>query len=946
MITSASRYAPARAAALLESNARVSPRWTRVLSATVLTLLSVLLLSQPLPAQKSGVEAAAPTGAPSAPRATVAHAIPVPSTVATRRTTPILLDGKLDEGAWSAAIPVTQFTQFNPDEGVAPTQRTEVRILFDDDALYVGATMFDTAGRAGISTRLVRRDNDFDSDYFEMVIDGYHDHLSRAIFSVNPSGSKKDAIGVGASCCDSGWDPVWEVQTHINDDGWVAEIRIPFSQLRYASDSVQTWGLQLRRWIQRRQEEDLWSFWKRTETRGAERFGHLEGLRIARTGRHLELLPYVSTTARAVEAERGDPFNYGLKSSARVGADIKYLLTPNLSLDATINPDFGQVEVDPAVVNLSAFETSFNEKRPFFVEGAAVFDFDGFSCFFCSNVSPLSAFYSRRIGRAPSGAALAYAAGQYVDMPEASTILGAAKITGRTSNGYTVGLLNAVTNRETAHLRLANGQAGTQVVEPLTNYFVGRVKKDFLRGNLVVGAIATSVTRQMDSVFAPRLTSHAEFVGGDVRYTWGNRAYSFVANGGLSTIEGDSTVILARQQSSARYFQRPDRGTGSSGFLSNRLDAAATQMAGLAGYARIAKESGNWTWESAVNVRTPGFENNDAALLTRADYVWYNANIARGWQTPTRWYRSLNILAGGQQQRNFQGDVTDRQAQMYLGTTTPQFWNINAFTLWHPALLDDRLLRGGPVVERPSSSYSQIGVNTDSRKRVVLSTDVDYGRDTRGGWSTNTGVSANYRPSSSVNVSFGPSWNTSYSVLQYLTTVDDATATAFYGHRFVLSGLRQKQLALDTRLNVTFTPRMTLELYAQPFFASGHFDKFKEFRAPRTGDWNTFGVDAGSVTSTVDSEGAVSRYTIDPDGTGAALPFSFANPDFTQQSLRGNAVFRWEYRPGSVLYLAWSHSRFMQDRQGTLDFAHERDALYAAHPDNVFLVKASWWIPR
>ena len=856
------------------------------------------------------------------------------------------MDGKLDEAAWASAAPITQFTQFNPDEGQAPTQRTEVRILYDDNALYIGATMYDTAGPTGISTRLVRRDNDFDSDFFQVVIDGYHDHLSRAFFTVNPSGSKQDQIGIGASCCDSGWDPVWQVESRINADGWVAEIRIPFSQLRYASDSVQTWGLQLRRWIQRRQEADDWSFWKRTESGGPQRFGHLEGLRIAHTGRHLELLPYVASAARAIEVDKKDPFNYGVKPSARVGADVKYLLTSNLTLDATINPDFGQVEVDPAVVNLSAFETSFDEKRPFFVEGSGVFGFGGFNCYFCSNVSPLSAFYSRRIGRAPTGAPLAYAAGKYVKLPDASTILGAAKVSGRTSNGFTLGLLDAVTNREAANLRLLDGSSSSQVVEPLTNFFVGRVKKDFHRGNLVVGAIATSVARQMDTVFASRLTGHAEFYGGDVRYTWGNQAYSFIANTGLSTIEGDSTVILSKQRSSARYFQRPDRGAGSSGFLSNQLDPSATHMIGAAGYARIAKESGSWLWETAVNVRTPGFENNDLAFLTRSDYVWYNANVFRQWQTPTRWYRNVSVIVGGQQQSNFEGDLTDRQAQAFVSTTTPQFWNISSFYIWHPALLDDRLLRGGPVVERPGTGYYALNVNTDSRKRLVFSTNTSYSWNQHGGNGLSLGTTANYRPTSNVVVSFGPSYNKSNSLLQYLSSVRDATASNFFGTRYILSGLKQTQVALDTRLNVTFSPRMTLELYAQPFFASGHYDSFKEFVAPRQGVYNTYGVNAGSVTTQRDTTGAITRFTIDPDGAGAAAPFSFANPDFTQQSLRGNAVFRWEYRPGSVLYFAWTHSRFRQDGQGTLDFVHERDALYAAHPDNVFLVKASWWIPR
>ncbi|MEP6778500.1 MAG: DUF5916 domain-containing protein [Gemmatimonadaceae bacterium] len=874
------------------------------------------------------------------------HAIPVPSVQAVRRTSPIIIDGKLDDAAWSAAQVVTQFTQYDPNTGKAPTQKTAVRILFDENALYIGATMFDTAGPNGITTRLVRRDNQFDSDYFQIVLDGYHDHLSRAFFTVNPSGSKQDQIGLGASCCDSGWDPVWEVQTRINADSWTAEIRIPLNQLRYSGDSLQTWGMQLRRYIQRNHEEDDWSFWDKTEAGGAPRFGHLKGLEISHSSRHLELLPYVSSTARALQADKHDPFNYGVHPSARVGADIKYLLTSNLTLDATINPDFGQVEVDPAVVNLSAFETSFDEKRPFFIEGSGVFDFGSFNCFFCSNVSPLNAFYSRRIGRAPTGAGLAYSAGKYADVPDASVILGAAKITGRTSNGYTVGLLNAVTNRESARVEFADGSKGSQEVEPLSNYFVGRVKKDFLRGNLVIGGIGTSVKRNLDATFTPRLASHAEFVGADIRYNFGNHNYTLIANSGLSTVSGDSNVILARQMNSAHYFQRPDRGAGSDGFFSNRLDSSATSLIGAGGYARLAKDAGNWLWETAVNVRTPGFENNDLAFNQRSDYIFYNANIFRNWQTPTRLYRKLNLIFGGQQQKNFEGDLTDRQLQLYAGTTTPQFWDINSFYIWHPALLDDRLLRGGPVVQRPGTGYQELDMSTDSRKAVVLRSTTNYSWNTRGGWGASISENINYRPSSNVSISFGPSWSDAQSLLQYLTAIPDAQATNFFGTRYIMSGLRQKVLALDTRVNMTFSPRMTLELYAQPFFASGHYAKFKQFNAPRQGQFSIFGQDVGTIATVLDTLGKISQYTIDPDGVGPASAFSFANPDFTQRSLRGNAVFRWEYRPGSVVYLAWTHSRFNQDGEGNLDFSRERTALEASHPNNVFLVKISWWIPR
>jgi hypothetical protein len=418
-----------------------APRWNAV-RATCFVVLAVLcaVLPSELVAQRAqGLGGpSATSGTPARPDPS-AHAIPVPSAMAAERTSAIVIDGKLDDAAWAKATPVTEFTQTDPDDGKPATERTEVRFMFDNDALYVSAKMYDKLGRKGVATNLVRRDDDFNSDYFEIVIDGYHDHLSRAFFDVNPSGSKSDYIGIGNSCCDNGWDPVWEAATRIDDDGWTAEIRIPLSQLRFPNATEQTWGLQIRRFIKRRQETDQWSYWKKTENGGPNRFGHLEGLKIGGAGsKHAELMPYVVGKGSYEQHALGDPFKTGHVNSARVGLDLKYLLTSNLTLNATINPDFGQVEVDPAVVNLSAFETFFPEKRPFFIEGSSIFGFGGFNCYFCSNVSSLQAFYSRRVGRAPTGADLAYNAGPDADVPDAATILGAGKITGRTAGGYTI----------------------------------------------------------------------------------------------------------------------------------------------------------------------------------------------------------------------------------------------------------------------------------------------------------------------------------------------------------------------------------------------------------------------------------------------------------------------------------------------------------------------------
>jgi hypothetical protein len=871
------------------------------------------------------------------------HEVPVPAMRAAARAGQVVLDGKLDEAAWNAVAPVTEFTQFDPDEGKPATERTEVRILYDEDALYIGARMFDrTPGE--IKTRLVRRDASLESDWFQVVIDAFHDHLGRAFFQVNPSGSKSDALGIGASNPDDSWDGIWEAATGIDSLGWVAELRIPFSQLRFSRDPDQTWGLQMRRFIHRRNEESMWSFWHKNEPGGPSRFGHLEGVRVAGSTRHVEVLPYVVTRSKHVRPEnRRDPFNDGSLQNTRAGADVKYSVTSNLQLSATINPDFGQVEVDPAVVNLSQYETFFQEKRPFFVEGSGVFGFGFFSCYFCSNVSSIESFYSRRIGRAPTGIDLAYGRGQFVDAPDNSTIVGAAKLTGRTRKGFTVGLMDAYTRSERADIfDTLTTRRSDQLVEPSANFLVGRLKRDFRSGNLVIGAIGTSVARSLDTVFATRMTEHAEMVGTDVLYTFKNRMYSIMSQVALSNVGGDSIAIQRVQRSPARYLQRPDRNPGA-------YDPSATSLQGLAGYFRLAKDGGDLNWEAQVNTRTVGYEVNDIAFQRDADYYWMNGNVLKNWNKPTRWYRNMFTILGSQQRYNWDGDLIDRQFHYFIGGRTLKFWQLSSFIIHRPGTVDDKLLRGGPVSAKPSNDFVALNVNSDSRKAISFGLFPGYGWDAEGGWGFSPGAEITYRPASNVTLSLSPFYNASKSVQQFVQAVDDPTAAAFSGTRYVMSGLDQKSLELGTRMNVTFSPTMTLELFMQPFIASGHYFDFKEFDQTRSLKKSIYGRDRGTIATITNAGGRVTQYAIDPDGaSGAAAPFTIDNPDFNFRSLRGNTVFRWEYRPGSTLFVVWTQSRERSAPVGIgdFDFSRDRQDLFAARPDNIFLVKVNYWLAR
>lgn len=868
------------------------------------------------------------------------HPTPPPVVRAVARNGAVAIDGKLDEAAWSAATPATEFRQSQPTEGGAATQRTEIRFLFDDDALYVGARMYDSLGAAGVRRALVRRDqlNESLSDYILLSFDTYHDHVSSAFFWINPSGSIRDGAG------DPTWDPVWQSGAAVDSLGWTAEMRIPFSQLNFTREIDQTWGLQVVRWAHARNERTHLAWWPNNENGGPPRYAHLEGMRITSRPRGMELVPYVVTQANYVRpASAANPFTDESEYKYRVGGDVKYRLTSNLTLNATINPDFGQVEVDPAVVNLSTFETFFQERRPFFIEGADAFGYGGFRCFFCSNVQSLGMFYTRRIGRRPQMTP----AGTFVDVPDNTTILAAAKVTGRLQNRMTVGFLDAVTRREMADVMVEDASGRrffSREAEPLSNYLVGRARRDYKDGNYRFGMILTSVDRFTDDSLAlDRLPGHARGLGFDWDMNWKNRTYSFAGQYALSDVRGSESAILRLQRSSARYFQKPDREHGGNGLFSDAYDLDAGRLSGYGGYARVAKDAGEWIWESSVNYRSPGFEVNDIAFLTRSDYFWHNVNFARSVTKPSKAFRNYFLVTGGQQQFNYDGDLIDRQYHAGLFGQFANYWPVNFFVIRRPETYEDRLTRGGPTVRRRGSTTWFGFLGTDARKPISFSTNPTYGYSEAGTVGYSYDLSITYKPANNVQLSLGPAYNVSASPYQFVTAGTDSTATGFFGTRYVFAELRQKQLSMNTRVNVTFTPRLTFEAFMQPLIASGDYFEFREFLAPRQSAMRNFAPGTELVTSPSGSGGTL--YTVDADGAGtAAQPISFGEPDFNFRSLRGNAVLRWEYRPGSTLYFVWQQNRSSSATVGDFDFSRDRSALFGAHPDNIFLIKASYWL--
>jgi hypothetical protein len=843
-----------------------------------------------------------------------------------------VVDGRLNDEAWSAAPVVTGFTQRDPEEGAPASERTEVRFLYDDFAIYVGARMFD---RSAATTRLGRRDMDISSsDWFRVSFDSYLDRLTAYRFDVNPSGVRRDGIltgggggggGFTGSDGDLAWDAVWDAGTSVDADGWTAELRIPFSQLRFVQNA-EAWGLQLERIIDRRQELALFSFTRKSEPGGVAAFGQLTGLRGLRQGRRLEIIPYMLSEADFVDSS-DNPFRGDREWYASGGVDTRYAITSNLTLTATVNPDFGQVEVDPAVINLTAFETQYDERRPFFVEGAGSFRFAGA----LGGPSALAQdmFYTRRIGRAPQLGLSGQA-----DVPDTARILGATKVTGKTASGWSVGLLNAVTGREEGRFLDPGGQVGTAIAEPLTNYFVARLNREMRAGQTTFGPMFTAVTRDVsDPRAASALHSRAYTGGVDFYHEWADRSWNVGAFAVGSHVAGSPEAILRTQRSSTRYFQRPDA-------TAFTLDGARTSLDGFAASVQFRKVSGtHWTGDGWVATTSPGFEMNDAGFQRRADRHAAGGGIRYQQLEPGSFLRAWNVFTGNDFAVNWDGDLVDARNFVRAQFTHLSYWTVSGMLRNEPGRMDDRFTRGGPLAATPRALYGELSVTSDPRKSIGGSVQVSRWRSRAGGRRDEAELSLSVRTSPRWNLTIGPVVTRARLDAQYVTNIPDPDARATFGTRYVFAPLEQTELGVVTRLNYTFTPDLTFELYAQPLVSHALYGAPKEFLRPGAYDFAVYGEDVGTVSRDDDRS-----YLVRIEEPGGATSFKVPDRSFTTRSLRGNAVLRWEYRPGSTLYLVWQQERLSRDLMTPFGLDRAMGTLFDARPNNVLVLKWSYWL--
>ncbi len=860
-------------------------------------------------------------------------AAPRPEMAAERLNEPIKIDAILSEPCWQSSG-LSNFTQRDPTEAAAPTQKTEVWISYDDEAIYVAARMHDSAPDSIVS-QLGRRDESLDSDWFTVSFDPLYDRRTGVSFSINPAGSIQDRILYNDDWSDDTWDGVWEGAARIDDQGWVAEMRIPYSQLRFPKRELHVWGVNFKRTIQRRNEGDYFVMVPKKESGFVSHFADLKGIQNIQPPRHIEILPHVVGRAEYVQADAGNPFNDGSKLLRDFGADAKIGLTSNLTLDLTINPDFGQVEVDPAVVNLSAFETFFEEKRPFFIEGSNIFNsffYGGANNNWGFNWGNPDFFYSRRVGRSPQCSELHSG---FVDRPQNTTIFGAAKITGKLGGKWSVGMISALTGREYAKVD-SSGARFKDEVEPLTYYNVARLHREFNDGRQALGFLASGAFRDLRTEnLRHNLSRRATALGID-GWTFLDKDKAWVITGwaGASRVVGEPEVITALQKAPARYYQRPDADQV-------EVDTTATSLSGWGGRLALNKQKGNVFVNAAFGIISPGFDTNDAGFHWRSDLINNHLVVGYRWFDPGKVFRRKNFNLAAFRNYNFGGDKIAEGYFLFYNAQFLNYWGIFGNFRYSPESQNQYQTRGGPLMLNPANGGGYFGFYSDSRK--PLSTETSFGRSTGSNgysyWEVSSFLSI--KPSSRLRISFGPSFYKENEPAQYVTTIGDALAANTYGARYVFANLEYTSFSMSTRVNWTFTPKLNLQVYLQPLLSTGAYHGFKEFVRPRSYVFNEYGKN-GSMLNVMEGE-----YQIDPDGNGTAAPFTISNPDFNFKSLRGNAVLRWEYSPGSTLYLVWTQERINDiDNPGDFNFRRDFDDLLEADANDIFLVKISyWWNP-
>jgi len=798
---------------------------------------------------------------------------------------PLEIDGILDESLYdSRAYEVLM--QHEPNNGLPATEDTEFWIGYDDNAIYIGAKMYDS-NPDSIIARMNRRDGVENSDEFFMVIDSYFDRRSGFWFGINPVGSIADGTVSNDNNFNATWDGIWDGKSRIIENGWTTEVRIPLSQLRFNKSDENIMGIGVGRRIHRRSEMDFFTHISREESGYVSHIATLKGIKNIQPPKRLEGTPYITGNHGLLKTEEDNPFYEGKDTNINIGTDLKIGIGNNLTIDATINPDFGQVEVDPSVINLSAFETFYQEKRPFFVEGASIFRFGAGGPTNHINFGTMepTSFYSRRIGKYPS-----YGTdvdGDWIKVPSATSIYGATKLSGKITDTWSIGAFSALTRREFADVQI-DGENSEVEVEPLASYNLFRTLKEFNGGRQGLGIIATYVDRKFEDKYLREILSDNSTVLGIDGWTFLNEDKDWAVGAwlGYSNVNGSREYIDDLQQSSARYYQRPDADHV-------KYNPDRTNLEGFAGKININRETGKWNFNSAIQFISPGFENNDMGLNFKADQINKHISFGHKWLEPGKVFQFLDLNTAYMSNHNFAGDKTNEMVFFFGFARFSNFWAVGPIIGYGPRTISDQKLRGGPRVVEPAGMWSRIFIRTDSRKSTIYELGIEYQREENNSYSIHISPEIELNLGTRLHLEFEPGFGQEFRPYQYVESFDDEKAIDMLGCRHIVAQMERKTLSAEIRMDYTFTPKLSLQTYIQPYMTVGSYSRFKEFARPESYDFIEYGKTNGMDIETDGDDG----YLLYPNGMDEDNLY-LENPDFNYKALVGSAVLRWEFRPG------------------------------------------------
>lgn len=837
------------------------------------------------------------------------------------------LDGFSNDSCWNRVEWSGDFIQTQPVENKPPSQKTEFKILYDNNNLYVFIRAFDT--EADKISRIISRRDNFDGDLVEINIDSYYDKQTAFSFTATASGVKGDeAVSQNGNNWDESWNPIWYLKTSIDDKGWCAEMKIPFSQLRFGNKQQHIWGIQVMRHIFRLEERSTWQFIPKGSPGIVHLFGELHGIENIKPQKQIELMPYAVAKMERFEKEEGNPFMDGKSSSISGGVDGKIALTNDMTLDFTVNPDFGQVEADPSEVNLTEFESYFSERRPFFIEGKSIYQFRPNNTIVIGNMSSDDLFYSRRIGRYPH-----YTPDktddEYLKMPESTSILAAVKVSGKTKKGLSIGILESVTANEYADID-SFGKRRKEKVEPLTNYYVARLQQDFNKGKTVLGGMFTAVNRDINTSSLDYLHS-AAYVGGiNFQHNWDDRTWYFAGNAEFSNVRGKENAIITTQRSSARYYQRPD-----ANYIS--VDSSLTSLSGYGGTLKLGKSSKKKIqFETSLTLRSPGLEFNDIGYMRATDIIHHGTWVAYYLREPFSIFNNFYLNTNYWMYWNFGGELVSKFANLNFNSQFKNRWRVNGSFTRMSENISTTLLRGGPSFTLPGSLDMNLNINSDQSKKVFFNVGSYLGLGDAESFHANEfWMGIFVRPVNAMSLSLEPSYFTQNRELQYVDT-KNLNGT----DRYLFAGIEQKTLSFTFRINYTINPELTIEYYGQPFVSDGKYTDFKLVKSPHDNEfekrYHVFNNDE------ILYNGENDTYLI-YENHNPVEDYSFDNPDFNFRQFRSNLVIRWEYLPGSTLYLVWSQGRTSQGDNGRFSYGNDMKELFSTTPHNIFLVKLSYW---